>query len=45
MTMLMMAMKVMRRSIDGCDDGQEGDVNDVVMTMLAIIVSIPHHGS
>ena len=25
-------MKVIRRSIDGCDDSHEGNVNDVVMT-------------
>ena len=31
MTMVLL-MKVIRRSIDGCDDGHEGNVNDVVMT-------------
>ena len=31
MTMVLL-MKVMRRSIDGCDDGHEDNVNDVVMT-------------
>eukprot|EP00057_Strongylocentrotus_purpuratus_P007403 XP_011661877.1 PREDICTED: uncharacterized protein LOC105437225 [Strongylocentrotus purpuratus] len=33
---MVLLMKVMRRSINGCDDGHEDNVNDVVMTVTRL---------